>query len=763
MKKGIVIFFAVVFMLLATTACGRSSAGEVTASSAITSSENALEPVSSLQEIEAAKTPEELRTLIETYQSSGDLNSAYLAAKKLIELDPSDTRAYQDAIDALLSTISSDYQEIENLVKLSIQNAPEGADDLVRWVTAQNQTFSFNIPFVGDYVSESEINTVGTTPGNITNQAVLSELWQNGLLTTQGDWVYFMLPTEDYYVYKMRLDGTGLTKVGDARGDNLNVVGDWLYYKNLSDAGMPYRIRTDGTQKEGPLFNKAVMMSVTKDWICYSDRALYKIKTDGSETVSLLNDPCETMALYDEWIYYCTGGNNSEFCRVSIEGGEPQKLVDGWMYHYSTVDGWIYYLVNHDDKAIWRMRTDGSEQSEVYRNDYMLTAFGIANDKLAVSACTEKDERGKPYPTELIVIDLATNTVQQTLKQYVPTIYVAGDSIYYYGENEVWHSLNLSTGAESAIAAPTVNESAVIEETAEQPAPSVNGNTAANLFMSLEKAGSGMVARDGDTIYFGNPNDGNQLYSATQNGDSTLQKMLNTSVAYINVADKIIYYCDTKDNNSICSIGVDGQNQKKLAKGRCDDLSYADGWLYYRTSYGILKLPAGGGEPIELVSGKMKCVYAFSNWLYYIEDHEAGGLWRIPVDGGDPQRLYTDSPAKYYAIQDNRIYCMIDAGNSVDVLRMNLDGSEQTVAFSAQEKLDAINISGNRLLILKNATAGANKMILVWNLDKNAAESTIDDLSLSCAFCFGSDVYYFTVGGLVRQNLNSSERVSIGH
>jgi len=764
MKKGISILFVVVFVLLTATACSRSDKMETVDNSSVAASEPVAVPISSLEEIEAAKTPEKLRALIETYQANEDFESVYLAAKKLIELDLSDTQAYQDAIAALLSMISGNYQEIESLISLGIQNAPNGADDLVRWATTQNQTFSFNIPFVGDYASESDINVVGTSPGNITNQDVLNEqLWQNGLLTTQGDWVYFMLPTEDYYVYKMRLDGAGLIKVGDARGDNLNIVGDWLYYKNLSDAGMPYRIRTDGTQKEGPLFNKAAMMSVTKDWIYYNDGTLFKTRADGSEPISLTNGACERMAVSDGWIYYCTGGNNSEFCRVSTEGGEPQKLLDGWMYHYSISDGWIYYLVNLDDKAIWRMRTDGSEQSEVYRNDFMLTSFGITNGKLVVSACKEKDERGKPYPTELIVIDLVTNTVKQTLKQYAPTIYVAGDSAYYYGENQVWHSLNLSTGVESVLAAPSVNESAVIEETVEQLAPNVTGNSSANLFKSSEEAGSCMVARDGDTIYFGNPNDGNQLYSATQNGDSNLEKLLSTSVAYINVADKTIYYCDTKDNYSICSIGIDGQNQKKLAKGRCDDLSYADGWLYYNTSVGIFKLPAGGGEPTELVSGKMRCVYASSGWLYYIEDHEAGGLWRIPVDGGDAQRLYTDSPAKYYAIQDNLIYCMIDAGDSVDVLRMSLDGSERSVVFSAQEKLDAINISENRLLILKNSQDGTQKMILVWNLDKNAAETTIDGLTLSCAFCFGSDVYYITDEGLMRQNLDSGDRASIVH
>jgi hypothetical protein len=750
-------------MMLAITGCAHSDSAGVVDNSASATSEPVREPLSSAQEIESANTSNELRALIETYQANDEFDNLVLAARKLIELDPSDTQAYEDAIAALLETISGDYQEIENLITLGIQNAPDDAADFVHWAAEQNQTFSFNIPFVSDYTSESEINTVGSTPGNITNQDFLTELWQNGLLTTQGDWIYLMLPSKDYYVYKMRTDGTGFTKVGDARGDNLNVVGDWLYYKNLNDAGQPYRIRTDGTQKEGPLFNKAVMMSVTKDWIYYSDYGLYKIRTDGSEMVPLLSGSFEIMALTDGWIYYCTGGDNSEFYRVSTEGGDPQKLLDGWMYHYSISDGWIYYLINYDQKAIYRMRTDGSESSEIYRNDYMISSFGVFDDKLVVSVCTENDERGKPYPTEVVVIDIASDALLQSLKQYAPTIYVAGDSAYYYDESYIWHSLNVSTGTEMMVGASSPVAQPELEPETAQPAQSVTGNTSANLFLSSEEAGAGLAARDGKTLFFGNPSDNNRLYSATQNGDSNLKKMLDTSVAFINVAGNTVYYCDTKDDYSIWSIGTDGQNQKKLSNGHCEDLSYADGWLYYHTSSGIYKMPASGGDPTELVSGKMRHVYASDGWLYYIEDHDIGGLWRIPVDGGDAQPLLTDHPAKYYAIQDNLIYCMIDGGDSVDVIRMNLDGSNQSEVFSAQEKLDAINISGNRLLVLKNSKDGTHKMILIWDLDKNVAETTIEDLTLSCALCFGSDVYYITDSGLVRQNLDSGERVSISH
>jgi hypothetical protein len=53
--------------------------------------------------------------------------------------------------------------------------------------------------------------------------------------------------------------------------------------------------------------------------------------------------------------------------------------------------------------------------------------------------------------------------------------------------------------------------------------------------------------------------------------------------------------------------------------------------------------------------------------------------------------------------------------------------------------------------------------MLIWNLDQNKAETTIDDLAFSAAWCFDSDVYYITDSGLTRLNLGSGKRVLIGN
>jgi hypothetical protein len=168
-------------------------------------------------------------------------------------------------------------------------------------------------------------------------------------------------------------------------------------------------------------------------------------------------------------------------------------------------------------------------------------------------------------------------------------------------------------------------------------------------------------------------------------------------------------------------------------------------------------MPADGGDPVEVLNGAFRNIYATGGWVYYIEDHEIGGLWRVSVDGGDPQPVFTSNPAKFYAIEDDLLYLLIDGGDSVDVIRMNLDGSNAKEVFSLKEKIHAISVSNHRLIIVKDSDSGKGYMALILDPDKFTVENKIDGMLYPALYCIGSDVYYVTAEAFVRQNLDDGE------
>lgn len=433
-----------------------------------------------------------------------------------------------------------------------------------------------------------------------------------------------------------------------------------------------------------------------------------------------------------------------------VEWGDPpqpdwQNLIRVAVEAESGYQNAIGFYPVHNAYVVW-MFDPNTQDNYTYVYDVAENSFGCERASMetviraAYDVVDDKDVLLTPFV-------LFNNIIQEALGIPVDILFNMP-----FDENTALRSSN-------AIRADSSQEAT--DQLPQQPTVIGSGNTAANLFMRIDDITAGIVARQGDLLCFGNLEDDDRLYTTTRNSGKDLTRLLDGGVSTVNVFEDTVYFCYKEDDFSIHSININGENLTKLAHGPCYDLSFSDGWLYYRTNDGIYKLAPAGGEPSLMLEGKYRCVYSSGGWVYYLADNEGGGLWRISIQGGEQQPLLTNHHALFYAIQDDSLYCLIDGGDSVDVIRMKLDGSEQVQVFSANGKVDSINISGNRLLIVEPSKDGVNNVIIVWNLEKNTMENKIEDLTSPCVWCFESDMYYLIGGSLVRNNLDTGEIVSI--
>src|ERR1035437_5412867 len=63
------------------------------------------------------------------------------------------------------------------------------------------------------------VNTYGNSGGNVAD---------NGYVAQQGDWIFYSNCSDNWYIYKVKTDGTGkekLNSIADSTG--INVIGKW--------------------------------------------------------------------------------------------------------------------------------------------------------------------------------------------------------------------------------------------------------------------------------------------------------------------------------------------------------------------------------------------------------------------------------------------------------------------------------------------------------------------------------------------------------
>jgi len=233
--------------------------------------------------------------------------------------------------------------------------------------------------------------------------------------------VYYVNRKDNFFLYKMRSNGTEKKRILTDMVCHLNVIGDWIYYTNESDNATLYKVRTDGTMRtklnsDSGSYNTIVV----GDWIYYTtikNFNLYKIKIDGTARTLLSADACSNMNIINGWIYFTdrndssvykmdTNGKNKTFickngwflniedntiyytndysnvCSINTDGTNYNQY-DSVLYPFSAAllkvhNGWIYYFrtdvsggSGNFKYSIYKMRLDGTDNTEIYAYNWL--------------------------------------------------------------------------------------------------------------------------------------------------------------------------------------------------------------------------------------------------------------------------------------------------------------------------------------------------------------------------------------------------------
>jgi len=253
-------------------------------------------------------------------------------------------------------------------------------------------------------------NQLGNTVSNLAN---------GSFAIIQSDWIYYR--GEDNGIYKIRTDGTKQTQISELRHDYpIQVVGDWIYFVGSSEGGvyeglhrirtngndiMPiytysdddysrdmfiqrfyvvgewvyfimlepqsgfeilYKIRTDGTNETLMIDGEYDSFSISDGWIYFKHyNTRYRMKLDGSEREQLQPLPQikSNSQIIGDWIYYVVlddSWNYAGLARVRIDGTEEMTITTNRVGEFNVVGDWIYYSNISDNRALYKIRTDGT-------------------------------------------------------------------------------------------------------------------------------------------------------------------------------------------------------------------------------------------------------------------------------------------------------------------------------------------------------------------------------------------------------------------
>jgi hypothetical protein len=465
-------------------------------------------------------------------------------------------------------------------------------------------------------------------------------------LNVQGDWIYFINPLQNRTIYKIKNDGTSLTKLNDVSTTFINVLGDWIYYIDFYD-GKLHKIKIDGSGYTGLGSIEPFVINVAEDRLYVMDEndlLLYQMKNDGRELryfgidsviqkienvvdtategdyyefpghviasmsdgsqipVSVTwNNPAINTNVAGQYSYegYAGGGSFKVNLTVTVlkKGNSNGNLHNkGFVAQRG---GWIYYVNNHDDK-LYKIKTDGTGRVK------------LCEDKARYINVIDNWIYYRNDSDDQKIYKIQTNGTgrMKISDDMVHELTAVGGYIYYTNilDNLKLYRLNLSNNSKNLISNHIVLDINIIGDTIYY----LNRNDSLIYYVSEDGSHRGLLTDyvsasrmliSGKHIYIARDHYPYNIYRMNLYGEEFTQVTDEGALRY-NVHNDWVYFSNKDDSAKLYKIRGDGQNKVKLTE---DSLHVSD------KNEGIINI--------------------FSDWIYYKNSSDANKLYRIKADG----------------------------------------------------------------------------------------------------------------------------------
>ena len=273
--------------------------------------------------------------------------------------------------------------------------------------------------------SSVDTEVFGYVSGNILN---------NGLIAQQGEYVYFSNKKDKNYLYKMKSDGSDLTRLASIDSKDINVSGDFIYFcGGQYDHRYLYKMPIKGGQPQKLIKEYCRYVSVVNNCVYYikgfmqsDDTNLYRVNTDGSNKIKLTDTMTLQFSIANNKIYYIG------FYDVKKQGiGEKNEMtLDGnWAYDICEANGWVYYVSDSSTKKLMRIKGDGTEKQDMGISK--VYTYNISNDTIY-------------YQNDgLNAMSLDGSNNRKISSGNFSNIIIYGDWIYYYDDENVLCKMNI--------------------------------------------------------------------------------------------------------------------------------------------------------------------------------------------------------------------------------------------------------------------------------------------------------------------------------
>lgn len=258
-------------------------------------------------------------------------------------------------------------------------------------------------------------------------------------INLSGNWIYYINASDESNVYKVALDGTFRTRVGNLSVyDSINIVGDNIFCANVILNSTIYRMASDGSGKIKIGSGMAGSFKFINDRVYYVDisdsNKIKSMKTDGAELSSMNASSSSEIEAYEGYIYYSNQNDNNKLYKIKNDNTQNQKVLDDSVGNIKIWGDFIYYSNISDMNKLYKVKIDGT--GKIKLSDKQSRNILVDSDWVYFfnDGVTIMNDDGDEVPSNYGIYKIKTDgSLQSEFKpEYIDTMFISNGYLIYH-------------------------------------------------------------------------------------------------------------------------------------------------------------------------------------------------------------------------------------------------------------------------------------------------------------------------------------------
>lgn len=435
---------------------------------------------------------------------------------------------------------------------------------------------------------------------------------------------------------------------------------------------------------------------------------IYFSSSDGSDIQKISSKSGVYLNVFEDWVYFLSLDDDYQLVRVATDGSVEEIVSDNSIYPYGgmmIINGWIYYVHVDDGNQIYKMSLDGAINERFIEGSAM--RINASKQGLVYILVNEKGN-------QLMISDYKSGEGAVLAEDVGQLTLVVDDWVYFNKASDQDKLYRVKLDGSDEVKVNDLRVYALNENKGRLYFSDMDHNyrlssaklDGSDVKIISEDMSSDLLFYDG-WLYYLNHSDSGREYRIKGNEKEKVISVAKVTPLASNESE-ILVAGSTNSNRSSggyfvkagddlifvgMSEGMDGIYRRNLIEANAPleqisldqarNLNVWKDWVYYinESDYsGIYRMRADGSEPQIVLDQSVGNLVIFGNWMYFLNHNDNQRIYKAKVDGSELTKISDSEGLFSFSLEGEWLVYASSQGQTM--VKVKMDGSDEQVVTS---------------------------------------------------------------------------------